>query len=98
MFNLVYCFARKNSWRIPQELIIGALISQFASYLALFHSLHSSINKEQHETIHPAITDNMENMLVKRVPISRNVKAVTSQFQLCRTRHSKQDIAQEVPH
>ena len=49
MFNLVYRFAGKNSWRAPQELIIGTLISQFASYSALFRSLHSSISIEQHE-------------------------------------------------
>jgi len=32
-----------------QGLIIGALISQYASYLALLCSLRSSISKEQHE-------------------------------------------------
>jgi len=31
-------------------------------------------------------------------PISRYVKAIMSQFQQCRTRHSKQGIAKEVPH
>jgi len=38
-----------NSWRAPQELIIGAPISQYTSYSAMFCPLHSNISKEQHE-------------------------------------------------
>jgi len=34
---------------VPQELIIGTPISQFALHSAFWHSLHSSISKEQHE-------------------------------------------------
>jgi len=34
---------------MPQSLIIGKPISQYASYLAMFCLLHSNIGKEQHE-------------------------------------------------
>ena len=54
-----------------EGLIIGTLISQYALYSALLCSLHSSISKEQRESIpaiYPAITENTENTLVKRAP------------------------------
>ena len=53
------------------KIIIGASISQYASYTTMFCLLHSNINKEQHESIsaiYPAITENMENSLVKHAP------------------------------
>ena len=141
---------------MPQKLIIGTLISQFALYSALFRSLHSSISKEQHEKYHydpsshnrkygeygremrtPKINywkthkpvcfvlsyvlsvtqqhrqstawkANLQSIQpLRRIqkiyswntcPISWYVKAITSQFQLCRTRHSKQGIAREVAY
>jgi len=40
--------------RVPQRLIIGKPISQYASYSAMFCLLHSNIGKEKHEKIpHP---------------------------------------------
>ena len=55
-----------------QWLIIGKPISQYTSYAAMFCPLHRSISIEQHEkhlyTIHPAITENMEDSLVKQAP------------------------------
>ena len=47
-----YCCTRKNSWHVPQGLIIRKLISQYASYSAMFCLLHSTICKEQHKR-HP---------------------------------------------
>ena len=44
-----YHFARKNGWHAPQKLIIGTLISQYASYLVMFCLLHSNISKKQDE-------------------------------------------------
>ena len=35
--------------RVPQRLIIGKPISQYAPYSAVFCPLHSNIGKEQHE-------------------------------------------------
>jgi len=43
-----YHFATKNGC-MPQGLIIGTPISQYALYLAMFCLLHSNISKEQHE-------------------------------------------------
>jgi len=58
--------------RAPQRLIIGKPISQYASYSAMFYLLHSNIGKEQYKksisAIHPAITENTENVLVKCAP------------------------------
>ena len=34
---------------MPQGLILGTPISQYASYSAMFCPLHSNISKEQHE-------------------------------------------------
>ena len=42
-------FKRKNGWRTPQGLFIGAPTSQYTSYSAMFCLLHSNISKEQHE-------------------------------------------------
>ena len=58
---------------MPQGLIIGApiSISQFTLYSAMFCPLHSNTSKKQHENIsaiHPAVMENMENILVKRAP------------------------------
>jgi len=35
--------------RVPQRLIIGKPISQYASYSVMFCPLYSNISKEQHE-------------------------------------------------
>ena len=49
----------------PQQLIIGAPISQYTSYSAMFCPIHSNISKEQHEN-HlynpPSHTENAENI------------------------------------
>jgi len=37
---------------VPQRLIIGKPISQYASYSAMFCPLYSNISKEQHEKHH----------------------------------------------
>ena len=47
----IYHFARKNGGQVPQGLIFGILIRQYASYSAMLCSLHNSISKEQHESI-----------------------------------------------
>ena len=57
--------------RMPQRLVIGKPISQYASYSGMFCPLHSNIGKEQLKSIseiHPVITENAENILVKRAP------------------------------
>jgi len=48
-FAYSYRYARKNGWCMPQRLIIGTLISQYALHSALLCSLYSSISKEQHD-------------------------------------------------
>ena len=65
-------------------------ISQYASYSAMFCPLHSNIGKESSmksiSAIHPAITKNMENILVNACPIFWSVKAIASQFLQWQTR------------
>ena len=44
------------------------MISQYTLYLAMFCPLHNNINKKQLESIsaiHPAITENVEDLLMK---------------------------------
>ena len=77
--------------RVPQRLIIGKPISQYASYSAMFCPLLSNISKEQHEKhlCNPSCHyGNTENILVKRAPhISiRESHNIMPQFQQCRTR------------
>ena len=64
-----YRFARKNGWYAPQ----GTLISQYASYSALLCSIPA---------IHPAITENMENVLVKCTPQRLIIGKPISQYAL----------------
>ena len=54
--------------RTPQRLIIGKPISQYASYSAMFCPLIQQYKHKKHLCIHPAITENTENILVKRAP------------------------------
>ena len=58
---------KNNEW-VPQQLIIGKPINQYASYAAMFCLLHSSINIKSTSAIHPAITENIEDSLVMHVP------------------------------
>ena len=44
-----YRFKRKNGWHVHQGLIIGATISQYTLYSAMFCLLHSNISEEQCE-------------------------------------------------
>jgi len=57
----IYTYWKYDVELAPQGLIIGAHISQYASYSAMFCPLYSNISKEQHKSIfaiHPAITEN----------------------------------------
>ena len=72
-FSCLFCvgrFARKNGWSTSQGF---TLISQYASYSAMFCPLHGNISKEQHEKqlCNPSShCRNAENIFMKRAPIS----------------------------
>ena len=56
---------------MPQGLIVGAPISQYASYSAMFCLLHSNIGKEQHEKhlCNPSSHyGDTENSVIKHAP------------------------------
>ena len=87
--------------RAPQRLIIGKLISQYASYSALFCPLHSNIGKSSIKsiaTIHPAFTENMENIIVECALLISIRESHNVSISEMLNSNSKQGITQEVPH
>jgi len=68
----------------PQWLNIKKSMSQYASYIAMFCTLYSSISKEQLEesisAIHSTIMGNKESSFVKHAPYILYVKAITPKF------------------
>ena len=59
-----------------QGLIIGAPISQYASYSTMFYPLHSNISKEQHEKHLCNPSNHYRNYRKFTHPISRCLKVI----------------------
>ena len=70
----------------PQTLIIGASISQYTSYSAVFCPLHSNTSEEQHEKhlCNPSRHNGKYGECTHETrPIFQYLKAITPQFQQC---------------